>query len=48
MKAVEGLVKYICCISATLWFLFNGRDGGGSDVGWIVMMVVVVLALYSW
>ena len=48
MKAVEGLVKYNFCIGTTLRFFLDVRDGGGSRVGGIVMMVVVVLALYLW
>ena len=40
--------KSNCCISATLRFFLNGRDGGGSGIGGIVRMVVVMVALYWW
>ena len=40
--------KYNCRISATIRFLLDGRDGGGSDIGGIVRMVVMMVNLYSW
>ena len=40
--------KSNCCISATIRFLLNGRVGGGSGIGGIVRMVVVMVALYWW
>ena len=36
------------CISATIRFLLNGRDGGGSGIGGIMGMVVMKVALYWW
>ena len=36
--------KSNCCISASLRFLLNVRDGGGSGIGGIV--VVGMVALY--
>ena len=40
--------KSNCCISATIRFLLDGRDGGGSGIGGIVRMVVMMVALYWW
>ena len=38
--------KSNCCISATIRFLLDGRDGVGSGIGCIVRMVVVVVVGY--
>ena len=38
--------KSNCCISATLMFLLNGREGVGIGISGIVRMVVVMVALY--
>ena len=53
IQAIEGGVesclkagKSNCCTSSTLRFLFDGRDSGGSGIGGIVVMVVVVIALH--
>ena len=40
--------KSNCCISATIRFLLDGRDGGGSGIRGILRMVVVMVALYCW
>ena len=43
MKAVEWLVSLIVVL--VLHFFLDGRDGGGSGIGGIMVMVVVVVAL---
>ena len=40
--------KSNCCISGTTRFLLDGRDGGGSGIGVIARMVVMMVALYWW
>ena len=40
--------KSNCCIGATIRFLLDGRDGGGSGIGGVVRMVVMMVALYWW
>ena len=48
MKAVVRLVNLIVVLVLHLGFFLNVRDGGGSGIGGIVRMVVVMVALYWW
>ena len=40
--------KSNCCISATIRFLLDGRDSGGSCIVGILRMVMVTVAFYWW
>ena len=48
MKSVVRLVNLIFVLVLHFGFFLDGMDGGGSSIGGIVRMVVVMVALYWW